>query len=76
MWSSPSHDSRDECICTSQMQIGRRVQKNPECPKTGHWGPVRSVDCSPDGECVVSGSDDKLVKIWDAKTGAEVSSFV
>ena len=34
-----------------------------------------SVAFSPDGTRVC-GSSDKLVKIWDAATGAEVRSFV
>ena len=42
----------------------------------GHWGEVRSVAFSEDGTRVVSGSGDQLVKIWNAVTGAEVSSFV
>jgi len=40
----------------------------------GHSGIVRSVDFSPNGKRVVSGSADKLVKIWNAETGAEVGS--
>jgi len=43
---------------------------------TGHSGSVFSVAFSPDGTRVVSGSSDKLVKIWDAATGAEVTSSV
>ena len=43
---------------------------------TGHWDSVYSVDFSPDGKWIVSGSADKLVKIWDAEPGAEVRSFV
>jgi len=39
-------------------------------------GGVNSVSFSPDGRLVVSGADDKLVKIWDSETGAEVISFV
>jgi len=44
---------------------------------TGHTGCVSSVNFSPDGDRVVSGgSTDRLVKIWNAATGALVSSFV
>ena len=34
----------------------------------GHSGPVRSVAISDDGTRVVSGSDDKSVRIWNAVT--------
>jgi len=37
---------------------------------------VESVAFSPNGKRVVSASEDKLVKIWDTETGAQVSSFV
>jgi len=43
---------------------------------TGHSSSVFSVAFSLDGNRVVSGSHDRLVKIWNAKTGALVSSFV
>ena len=39
---------------------------------TGHSGEVNSLAFSPDGDSVVSGAADMLVKIWDVKTGAEV----
>jgi len=42
----------------------------------GHASIVRSVAFSPDGKWIVSGAEDKFVKIWKAETGAEVSSFV
>jgi WD40 repeat protein len=45
------------------------------CTLTGHSGKVTSISFSPDGKHIVSGSHDKLVKIWSAETGAEVSSF-
>jgi WD40 repeat protein len=41
----------------------------------GHSGFVCLVAFSRDGNRVVSGSTDDLVKIWDTKTGALVSSF-
>ena len=49
---------------------------DPECPVAGHSDAVVSVAFSPDGKQFASGSHDKLVKIWDTKTGVEVSSFV
>jgi len=42
---------------------------------TGHSGIVHSVALSLDGTRIVSGSFDKLVKIWNTETGAEVSSY-
>ena len=41
---------------------------------TGHTGPVTSVAFSRDGNRIVSGAQDYLVKIWKTETGAEVSS--
>ena len=46
------------------------------CTLTGHSYPVHSVAFSPNGNRVVSGSYDELVKIWDTQTGALVSRFV
>ena len=42
----------------------------------GHWRPVLSLDFSPDGNHLAIGSLDKLVKIWNVESKAEVSSFV
>ena len=39
---------------------------------SGHSDCVFSVDFSPDGKHLVSGSKDNRVKIWDTETGAEV----
>src|SRR5262249_13859967 len=38
----------------------------------GHTGPVFSAVFSPDGNRVVTASDDKTARVWDAKTGAEL----
>ena len=48
---------------------------NPKCKRTGHAGGIGSVDFSPGGKWVVSGSADGLVKIWNTATGAEVGPF-
>jgi WD40 repeat protein len=40
----------------------------------GHSGSVTSVGFSPDGKRIVSGSEDKTIRIWDAETGEEVSA--
>jgi WD40 repeat protein len=36
---------------------------------------VTSVAFSGDGKRIVSGSDDKTVRVWDAATGEELSVF-
>jgi WD40 repeat protein/tRNA A-37 threonylcarbamoyl transferase component Bud32 len=41
----------------------------------GHSSPVRSLAISADGKCIVSGSDDGIVKVWDAATGREKYSL-
>ena len=36
----------------------------------GHSSSVMSVAFSPDGQTIVSGSEDKTVKVWEAATGS------
>ena len=43
---------------------------------TGHTREVYWVAFSADGKLVVSGSLDRLLKIWEVETGAQVSSVV
>ena len=38
----------------------------------GHSGLVYSVAFSPDGSKIVSGSEDKTIRVWDVSTGIEV----
>jgi len=38
----------------------------------GHEGTVRSVALSGDGRRIVSGSEDRTVRVWDGETGAEL----
>jgi WD40 repeat protein len=37
-----------------------------------HTGSVTCMSYSPDGQHIISGSGDKIIRIWDAKTGAAV----
>ena len=39
----------------------------------GHTDVVQSVAYSPDGKYIVSGSDDKTIRVWDATTGETVA---
>ena len=39
----------------------------------GHEGNVLSVACSPDGRRIISGSDDRTIRVWDADHGALLS---
>ena len=69
-WGCYAGVSRISCWEWSEERVHWQVRT-----LTGHSDTVFSVAFSPDGTRVVSGSADKLVKIWDAATGAEVSSF-
>ncbi|MEW6230988.1 MAG: WD40 repeat domain-containing protein [Chloroflexota bacterium] len=42
---------------------------------SGHGGLVRSVTFSPDGKTLVSGSDDRAVKLWEVASGREVRAL-
>ena len=67
VWTSSCHNGRNGCIC----KLNGEVTLNPKCTLTGHSDYVRSVAYSPDGKHIVSGSDDRTVKVWDSQTGKE-----
>ncbi|HOW57881.1 MAG TPA: hypothetical protein PKZ12_07745, partial [Smithellaceae bacterium] len=41
----------------------------------GHSSNIKSVSYTSDGAYLVSGSEDKTVKIWEAKTGRELRTL-
>ncbi|EMD36771.1 hypothetical protein CERSUDRAFT_123824 [Gelatoporia subvermispora B] len=49
--------------------LGARPISNALLRLDGHAGAVRTVVFSPDGTRIASGSDDRTIRIWDAKTG-------
>ena len=42
-------------------------------PFTGHTGRVNSVTFSPNGQHIVSGSNDETIRVWDPMTGETVA---
>ncbi|MDF5719550.1 MAG: hypothetical protein PUP91_03455, partial [Rhizonema sp. PD37] len=50
---------------------------NVAAPNTlgGHAKPVRSVSFSPDGKMLASTSNDNTVKLWDTRTGKEITTL-
>ena len=54
--------------------MGTSLMSNRDSENARLVSQVFSVAFSSDGKLVASGSDDELVKFWDAETGAEVSS--
>ena len=71
------HICTGECICSWEVSNkGMWSAINPECSVKGHLADVLSVAVSADGNSIVSGSSDNLVKVWDVETGTEVSIFV
>jgi WD40 repeat protein len=41
----------------------------------GHRGRARSVSFSLDGKMLASASDDEIIRLWDAATGAHKQTF-
>jgi WD40 repeat protein len=60
--------------------INARLKDEPEQQSkfvrlSGHNGPVRSVAFSPNGQLVVSGSEDNSIRVWDVAAGKGVKTL-
>jgi WD40 repeat protein len=42
---------------------------------TGHSAAVYSLVISPDGQTLVSGSEDTTIKVWNLETGEEIKTL-
>jgi WD40 repeat protein len=71
--------SYEEYTCTCKHDAGprkTRYEANLDCPVSGHQADVTSVCFSPDGNKLVSGSNNKVVMIWDASPGCAMDAPV
>ncbi|HEX3599616.1 MAG TPA: protein kinase, partial [Lacipirellulaceae bacterium] len=60
--------------------IGKRLDGQPDAKPNylrlaGHDGPVRSVAFSPNGQLVLSGSEDNTLRVWDVATGEAMKTL-
>ena len=61
---SPSPNLSAPTLAAASLELKAEKQ-------SAHSDIVRSVAFSPDGKTIVSGSDDKTIKVWDAAAAAD-----
>ena len=68
-----TYDTNETVIPLSNTVLHQSIIKSrTRLTLTGHDSGVYSAAYSPDGKRIVTGSDDKAVKVWDAKIGQEL----
>lgn len=64
-------------LMTTIFAAGALCADKPEIfVQTGHSSNVSTIDFSPDGKYLVSGSSDKNIKLWEVGTEREIRTFV
>jgi WD40 repeat protein len=74
-------DNKLVCLANSTGTV--RIYKTPrfrdeakeELGWKGHTSLVRCAVFSPDGDKLATGGDDKMLKVWDVKSGKELARF-
>ncbi|WP_249268059.1 WD40 repeat domain-containing protein [Microcystis aeruginosa FBCC-A68] len=66
------HKYDKEVMNTLQALLNRKSERNR---LEGHDSYVQSVNFSPDGKTLVSGSDDGTIKLWNVETGKEIRTL-
>ena len=65
---SPSHALLISYAIPTPTETGEAIGK----PFRGHMDWVQSVTYTPDRRCIVSGSWDSMIQVWDAETGEPI----
>jgi WD40 repeat protein len=68
-------DARDKTATGPKATPTKPVESQEILTLNGHSGSVYSVSFSPDGKRIVSGSDDNLLKVWDANSGQALQTL-
>jgi len=66
------HKYDKEVTNALQELLNRKSERNR---LEGHYSVVNSVNFSPDGKTLVSGSADNTIKLWDVETGQEIRTL-
>ena len=63
-------------VCLVFWAINTHAENTPEIfIQTGHHDSVNSVCFSPDGQYIISGSNDHTIKLWEAESGKLIRTF-